>query len=435
MGYLNIANCQNIYLLPDQRYTGIVEMIDRYLGKLKDASVEKMTEEELIGSLGVLAELYPLLEDRNLWMDYSFALLTSVRKHIYHGDINGIALYNGLCNIALFTKNLFRATGHYQRFCHSLNGLIVKGLKERCAKIEERGGVSPFDYDVINGLSGIGSYFLDSLEEQGFREGLMRILAFFVSLSEYLDWDGSRVPGWFVSPAYTKWGNYDTSYPEGYINFSLSHGIAGPLSILMKAERRDVTVSGQRDAIERIVMEYKRVSDIPDKFLCTDIISLDDYLRKQKRRENKRQSWCYGTLGVARILMDAAEFIGDIRLRADLDRIIQASAVQPVDELMLTDPIVCHGYAGTAGIFRMLYTEKKQTCFLQQAVRLLDKIMESYSDSSLYGFETCDAKMENGNRIWTRKQSNSFLDGAAGIIMELSAWIKTDIHFTPMLLL
>ena len=82
--------------------------------------------------------------------------------------------------------------------------------------------------------------------------------------------------------------DYKDEYERGCVNFSLSHGIAGPLFILSKAYSNGIQISGQKEAMERVLEEYERLSWYEDGiWYCPGILAPEEY-QKDGNRVNKK---------------------------------------------------------------------------------------------------------------------------------------------------
>lgn len=93
-------------------------------------------------------------------------------------------------------------------------------------------------------------------------------------------------------------------------------------------------------------------------------------------------------------------------------------------EMCLSNEILCHGYAGMSAIFRNLYDLYEESLFKRKAYDLVEKIVEGYAFDSKFGFLTEDTVIYNGKVSRKSCDKMDFLEGSAGIIMELSGWIK-----------
>lgn len=75
------------------------------------------------------------------------------------------------------------------------------------------------EFDLINGLTGIGVYLLQA----GHTELLREVLAYLVRLTDTIIVDGGTVPGWWTGHGPSD--RPDPRWPGGHANLGLAHGI------------------------------------------------------------------------------------------------------------------------------------------------------------------------------------------------------------------
>lgn len=240
---------------------------------------------------------------------------------------------------------LHTTAGRYQRTLPTVD-TVVSALAHRrvdaaLARIH-RGVPARFDeYDIINGLTGIGAHLLHHRPDD---EALPRILAYLVRLTRPLDLGDDTVPGWWVGHN----PDLSTGHAAGHANLGLAHGIAGPLALLALAHRAGITVDAHLDAIDRIWSWYQTwQQDHPSGPWWPQWLTHTELRRRRAGQLRPgRPSWCYGTPGIARALQLAAIATGD-RTRQRLAEQALAGCLTDPDQLArLTDPGLCHGTAG-----------------------------------------------------------------------------------------
>jgi hypothetical protein len=203
------------------------------------------------------------------------------------------------------------------------------------------------EFDVIRGLTGVGSYLLRRNSDG---EMLRAVLDYVVRLTQSAQDGGDTLPGWWAACGPS--GRFDDRFPGGHANLGMAHGIGGPLALLALAALRGVTVTGQHEAIDRICSWLDRWR------IDTDAGPLWPYwvtlaeLRAGRADPTRalRPSWCYGTAGLARAQQLAALATGNTH-RRDLaeDALVRALA-EPGQRAATTDTSLCHGHAGLAHI-------------------------------------------------------------------------------------
>lgn len=195
------------------------------------------------------------------------------------------------------------------------------------------------EFDLINGLTGLGAYHL-RCDPHGWL--LREVLAYLVRLTQPI----GDLPGWWTSDAPTGYRAPDRA--GGHANHGMAHGIAGPLALLSLTARAGIGVPGQNQAIERICawLDTWRQDDATGPW-WPEILTLDDLQRQRPTQAAPgRPSWCYGTPGLARAQQLAGQATGDTgRQRTAEDAL--ASCLSDARQLArLTDHSLCHGTAG-----------------------------------------------------------------------------------------
>lgn len=430
MSEIRLDGACNTYRLEESAVNQIAEVADWYLSKLKKVRLDALDNRERLSYLGVVSEACPLLQNQEFFLETCQRLLTDLRSEFYENRLRGICLYDGLCNLAVFTEALSHASGCYQKFCRSLLEIICGQAKLRAKMLMERhDGESFLNYDAISGLSGVGHYLLGHAHEDMAEDALRSIAEYFVLLCRKVKKNDASVPGWF------EWGLDDRAYPNGYFDFSVSHGIAGPLSVLIHLWKENRFVSGQKEAVLEIVKEYAFICEKFQNKLWSGKVSMEQYVCDAVEMPYGREGWCYGSITVANILSEAMECVRVPYIQTLAEKRMLEVAEMDVEALGLQMPILCHGYAGTSAVFRKMYDASGEEEYLKQAKRLRKKAISCFSPNSDYGFPYEEEYALRGQIQKRSIDKLDFLEGSAGILMELLAWIKPKSCFERMLLL
>jgi hypothetical protein len=114
-----------------------------------------------------------------------------------------------------------------------LDALARRRLDRAHRRIEDGALPQLREFDLISGLTGIGTYLLN---RHGGGDLLRGVLAYLVRLTEPLKAGTEMLPGWWSgdSPA----GQPSAQWPGGHGNLGLAHGICGPLALRACADRR-----------------------------------------------------------------------------------------------------------------------------------------------------------------------------------------------------
>ncbi|MEU5425388.1 lanthionine synthetase C family protein [Streptomyces olivoreticuli] len=263
-------------------------------------------------------------------------------------------------------------------------------------------GVPVRVFDLISGLTGTGAYLLCRHHEPASRAALHAVLTGLVALSG--ERDGTPhclTPAEHIGDPATR-----ALFPGGVLNFGMAHGISGPLALLSSAVSADVTVPGQREAVERLAARLAsgRTDDEwgphwPGR------VGPDGHPAAEGRAP---ATWCYGGPGIARALWLAGTALQDARL-CDL----AVRALRAVHRRLAARPDaegavgLCHGTAG----------------LLQVTVRFV----QDTGDAELRRAAAGPAGRLLGCRAALPAAGPGFLDGAAGVVLALLA-AATDVE-------
>jgi hypothetical protein len=260
----------------------------------------------------------------------------------------GAGLWFGAPAVAFATR--VGARGHYPAAIEALSqaiaGMTESRLQAAHRRIADRTRPSLSEFDLVRGLTGLGSYFLHC--EPG-SPLLRRILAYLVRLTEPVPADdapGTTAPGWWSldNPA------TGTETDGGHANLGMAHGIAGPLALLALATRNGITISGQDEAIDRICAwldDWRQTGTVGAWW--PHWITLADLRGGATSQVGPgRPSWCYGTPGLARAQQLAGIARHDTARKADAESALARCLSDPAQTAQLSDPGLCHGWAGVA---------------------------------------------------------------------------------------
>jgi len=206
--------------------------------------------------------------------------------------------------------------------------------------LAETSGSVPFE--LIGGLAGYGTYLVERLPDPGAATLLHEIVN---RLTRSRDASGV----WFSDPAWLPDWQRELM-PAGYHNAGVAHGIPGVIGFLAAAWRE-----GFRDP---------RIPQLAADAVRWTLAQRDDSLEGSVFPAHvppdgdprpTRTAWCYGDLGIAAVLLSAAQSFERDDWREHALDIARVAARRPFEDTKTVDVGLCHGATGIAHIFNRVY--------------------------------------------------------------------------------
>lgn len=352
------------------------------------------------------------------WDHIGHTYLQEIQKIIMKEGIREFSLWTGLAGEIVAARALSRNGTRYENFIKELNSFFLKSFPNMMqymeSKLEE--GTSLQEFDVIQGISGIGRYVLCFIEEQEMRLAMEQILIYLVKLCEDREYKGVVVPGWLIS--YDMYTGYDREeYPNGHFNCGMSHGIPGVLALMSIALIKGVEVPGQCEAIHKIanwIMKWKG----QDKYgpLWPARVSWEENLEGKPKNVVPREAWCYGSPGVARSLWLSGIAVDNGEWKNAALETFRGTAIRPEEKWNIESDTFCHGKAGLLQMVQRMYSESGDELIGELRNKLLKQVLDLWNPDELYGYQ----EKEHSDR----QNIAGLLDGAAGVFTVLIGLIQ-----------
>lgn len=295
----------------------------------------------------------------------------------------GAGLWYGATAVAFSLHET--APGRYQRALHQLDQAVTKLVHIRLdaahARINAGQRPSLREYDLVRGLTGLGAYLLRRAPEG---QLLRQILTYLVRLTRPVpapDELGTGVPGWWTGDAPSGWDPHTCG--GGHTDLGTAHGIAGPLALLSLALRAGIAVDRQINAIDRIAgwLETWRQEGPTGPWWPERVTSDDQRARGPVRPGPNRPSWCYGTPGITRAMQLAALATGDRARQQRAEHALLCCLSDPVQLARLTDPALCHGWAGIFTTAWHAATDARTGILAEYLPHLLQAVLDTVPGS------------------------------------------------------
>src|SRR4051794_6587641 len=311
------------------------------------------------------------------------------------------ALYSGFLGVGWvvshLTRDLFEGDA-------GLTGEIDDALRRLLTNVEDR-----LTFELIYGLAGYGTYLVERLPDPGAAALLGRVLDLLEASR-----DASGVwptdPGW-MSP----WQR--EQMPRGCYNLGVAHGIPGVIGFLAAAQREGLDDPRlARFAEDAVPWTLAQKWDQPSSPLPAFIpIGGEPY--------PTRTAWCYGDLGVAAVLLSAAQSFGRDDWKREALAIARVAARRSPEEAMVKDAGLCHGSTGLAHLFNRMAQASGDDELRDAAERWIRIALDMRRPGQgLAGLLSWVDITENGKTVaWEWKTEPGFLSGVAGIGLGLLA--------------
>lgn len=326
-----------------------------------------------------------------------------VSKLSTYGLLTG-SLYSGAAGIALSILHLREDDEKYKNLLDSLNRYIEYFVIEKIEGFNLE-NITPPDYDVIEGLSGILSYLLLINDEQ-YDDLKILIINFLSNLTK----ENKGLISLYIKSENQMSQSESELYPLGCLNMGLAHGLAGAGCILAYAHIKGYSNEASLSALQKIIFIYEKFElERKNQFLWKDGLVADELKKEKVIREASfiRDAWCYGGPGISLLYLYGGLALDNDYFVDKAEKILE-SAMQR--KLGIDSYMICHGYSGLieiCSLFKRLLNTKKFDSYIEEFNVNSEQILEEYGDESGTGF----------------------LEGISGCILVLSKF-EYSINFT-----
>jgi len=326
-----------------------------------------------------------------------------VSKLSTYGLLTG-SLYSGAAGIALSILHLREDDEKYKNLLDSLNRYIEYFVIEKIEGFNLE-NITPPDYDVIEGLSGILSYLLLINDEQ-YDDLKILIINFLSNLTK----ENKGLISLYIKSENQMSQSESEMYPLGCLNMGLAHGLAGAGCILAYAHIKGYSNEASLSALQKIIFIYEKFElERKNQFLWKDGLVADELKKEKVIREASfiRDAWCYGGPGISLLYLYGGLALDNDYFVDKAEKILE-SAMQR--KLGIDSYMICHGYSGLieiCSLFKRLLNTKKFDSYMEEFNVNSEQILEEYGDESGTGF----------------------LEGISGCILVLSKF-EYSINFT-----
>jgi hypothetical protein len=319
------------------------------------------------------------------------------------------ALYGGLAGAGWVLTHVSDGAGE---FLTEVDGALIEALREPWSG----------SFDLIQGLVGLGVYFVERLRAgaETARPGITRVIEQLAATVEASP-EGAT---WFTVPRLLPaWQR--TWSPSGYYNLGVAHGVPGVIAYLgIVAALGDPAlepVAGQaRDLCERAGRWLRARALPPDPRGTFPTVVTPE----PREPERARTAWCYGDPGIAIAMWSAAVRTGADP--AEWRALALASVLRPPELCGVVDAAVCHGTAGLAHLANRFFQASGDERFRQGARAWFEQTLAMRRPGEGIGGFTVRRPRTADDATPVYQAEPDFLDGAIGIGLALLAGLGGD---------
>lgn len=313
------------------------------------------------------------------------------------------SLYSGFPGIAWVADHLRGRLFSEEETDREADAALLAGLS---------GSPWPGEYDLINGLTGIGVHALEGLPHPTAAACLKRVVERLAERAE----ESAEGAAWFSPPEGLP--DYQSAaFPAGLYNLGVSHGAAGVIALLGAACRAGLSVAAG-PLLERAVAWL-----LARRQAAGEGFSFSHFYAPGAPAPSCRLAWCYGDAGIATALWLAARATHEPAWEHAALDIALSAAARPPEDSRVADAGLCHGAAGLAQIFGRLFLETGDERFGAAARLWLERVLKHRTPGQgAGGFRSWAAGL-SGVKDW--RDDRGFLEGAAGVGLTLLAAVSS----------
>lgn len=344
------------------------------------------------------------------------------------------SLYTGTAGLCYAISFASKQRTRYEKMLSTLESYLLRQLSEAyIPKVQERlHSHKPINfslYDVIQGFTGIGLYFIKNNLTTETNQIIEKLLNLSIQITAPIKYHNHWVPGWICLPEFFSLQKKQFSDQVAIFNMGLSHGVPSLLGFMSIALKAGIQIPGQTKAMKRIIEWLKsKVTNYKSAYFFKSQVTFEEQINQlnpQSQSYLNREAWCYGTPGVIRTLYLAGMALNDKDTMNFAEQTFLSIFNRSYEQWKLAGPTFCHG---VSGLFLITYLMAKDTQndFLWTKVKDLEKILfQFYSEDAPFGFRDFDLCRDGS---YCQIDKASLLTGATGAWL---SWLTTRCESMP----
>lgn len=337
---------------------------------------------------------------------YLQELLNSIKLN----STNNISLCYGFTGYVYTLEFLSQNCKGYEKLLDTLETILLALTKDRLSEIKRSNIVKEEYFDVIQGVSSVARYLLSKEKLTSEQRGLVKEILNY--LADLINHDPTIYAEYMPNEKLRK------KFPSGYINLGVAHGILGPLYVLALGFKK-FDMTQYLLSIEKGLSYYER-SFFTNKI--GKIIGWNGRVSDAVENEGFRfnSSWCYGSLGMARVLYNIAKIIDSRKFR-EMATDVFTSSIDYINSSEILNNAICHGRSGIMLLFNLMYLDTGKIQFKTISDNLFREIVRAASNSE-YIFVERDVYFRGVNFDKVIDYIDfGLLNGVSGIVLALMA--------------
>jgi lantibiotic modifying enzyme len=313
----------------------------------------------------------------------------------------GYQFSNGLAGIGWTVDHLiasglmnFDASNIFNQLDAHLNDTMMEDIREG-------------QYDYLHAALGIALYFLRKPDEEKYRQYLAELVQILCKHA-IVETDGS-----------IKWVSLlDSDSDKSGYNLSLSHGMASIVIILSRIMTAGIATPVCDKLIRGCLKYFDKQRLDPNNYISTFPAWA---IESMEAPHHSRLAWCYGDLGIGMAYLSAGRLFPNLYFGLDgIDILLKTTKRRDPQENTVLDAGICHGAAGIALIYNVLYQSTSRKAFMESAAYWLDVCLNmACHEDGIAGYKTWFLPQYGG---W--KSTAGLLEGAAGTGLVLMSFIS-----------
>lgn len=373
------------------------------------------------------------------WDGIIHSYILKVQQSLEKDGCHGLSLFGGLAGVCFSVLMASKGRTRYQRFLSSVEDYLIKKthteyIEPLWSRLEAGLPIHPLQYDVIQGISGIGLYALLCLEQERFVLFSKEIARILTVLAQPIQRANCLVPGWHQPQDMQFIEREKQMFPQGSFNLGLAHGVPSILGFLTTAMRCGIVESNQKSAVETIVdWLNKKIVDTELGMFVPHKISWDEEVQgKTSHVHFSRDAWCYGAGGVARTLYLAGSALNREDLKIKSVQMFKDIFRRKSEHWGVPSSTMCHGMSGLLLIGHLMEQDSKDEDLAKCLDDLEGRLMCTFSEEFPFGFQDLDPMQSGG---FAHLNKAGILEGASGVLATLLTRQKpTPAWYYPFLI-